>query len=102
VLSGAALPHTCTLGYTEEDYFRLPLLSVDGRSIRNLVDVASALEHAQGPLVTFLFANEREIVLSLSEGRAATVELMHDFGIAAPWSADVAAGEEFEGFGFGD
>ena len=92
VLNGSALPHSCTLGYSEEDYFSLPLLSIDGRNIRNLVDVASALERAQGPLVTFAFANDREIVLSLSEGQAATVELMRDFGIAAPWSPDVAAG----------
>jgi hypothetical protein len=92
VLNGAALPHSCTLGYSEEDYDSLPLLSIDGRSIRNLVDVAYALERAQGPLVTFAFANEREIVLSLAEGQAATIELMRDFGIAAPWSPDVAAG----------
>ena len=91
-MNGTALPHACTLGYEEEDYSRLPLISVDGKPIRNLVDVALALERAQGPLVIFLFANEREIVLSLAEGRAATVELMHDFGISAPWSADVAAG----------
>ena len=94
VLNGSALPHSCTLGYAEEDYDSLPLLSVDGRSIRNLVDVAYALQHAKGPLVTFAFANEREIVLSLAEGQAATVELMRDFGITAPWSADVAEGEE--------
>ncbi len=92
MLNGAALPHSCTLGYSEEDYDSLPLLSIDGRSIRNLVDVAYALERAQGPLVTFAFANEREIVLSLAEGQAATIELMRDFGIAAPWSPDVAAG----------
>jgi hypothetical protein len=92
VLNGAALPHSCTLGYSEQDYDQLPLLSIDGRSIRNLVDVALALERAQGPLVTFMFANEREIVLSLPEGQAATVELMRDFGIPAPWSPDVAAG----------
>jgi hypothetical protein len=94
VLSGAALPHSCTLGYSEEDYENLPLLSIDGRNIRNLVDVALALELARGPLVIFLFANDREIVLSLAEGRAATVELMREFGITAPWSPDVAAGEE--------
>ncbi len=93
-MSGAALPHSCTLGYAEEDYENLPLLSIDGLNIRNLVDVALALERARGPLVTFLFANDREIVLSLAEGRAATVELMRDFGITAPWSADVAAGEK--------
>jgi hypothetical protein len=96
-LNGAALPHSCTLGYSEQDYDQLPLLSFDGRSIRNLVDenVALALERAQGPLATFMFANEREIVLSLPEGQAATVdtvELMRDFGIPAPWSPDVAAG----------
>ncbi len=92
MLNGSALPHSCTLGYSEEDYQCLPLLSIDGRSIRNLVDVASAIESAQGPLVTFEFANEREIVLELSDSQAATNELMRDFGIAAPWSPDVAAG----------
>jgi hypothetical protein len=92
VLNGAALPHSCSLGYSEQDYDQLPLLSIDGRGIRNLVDVALALQRAQGPLVTFMFANEREIVLSLSEGQAATIELMRDFGIPAPWSPDVAAG----------
>ena len=92
VLSGCALPHSCTLGYTESDFDRLPLLSVDGRSIRNLVDVAIALERAQGPLVSFQFANEREIILPLDGGRSATVELMHEFGITAPWSPDIAAG----------
>ncbi len=80
----------------------MPLLSFDGRSIRNLVDENVAQTRspssAQGPLATFMFANEREIVLSLPEGQAATVdtvELMRDFGILAPWSPDVAAGRDF-------
>ncbi len=63
VLNGAALPHSCTLGYSEQDYDQLPLLSIDGRSIRNLVDVALA----QVPLATFMFNNECEIVLPLPD-----------------------------------
>ena len=91
ILSGAALPHAVTLGYEEEDFERTPLLSVDGRQVRNLADVASFVESAAGPLVTFLFALDKEIVLPLAEGKAATVELMREFGIAAPWSADISA-----------
>jgi hypothetical protein len=55
--------HSCTLGYSEQDYDQLPLLSFDGRSIRNLVDVALA----QVPLATFMFSNECEIDLPLPD-----------------------------------
>jgi hypothetical protein len=91
ILSGAALPHAVTLGYEEQDFERLPLLSVDGRQVRNLADVAAFVESAAGPLVTFLFALDKEIVLPLAEGRTATAELMREFGVAAPWSADISA-----------
>jgi S1-C subfamily serine protease len=90
VLNGSTLPHSVTLGYEDDDFDELPLISVDGKRIRNLADVGAAVESASGPLVEFVFALDKVLVLPLIEGRAATVELMREYGIAAPWSADIA------------
>lgn len=90
VLNGSALPHSVTLGYDDDDFDELPLISVDGKKIRNLADVAAAVESASGPLVEFAFALDRVIVLPLNEGRRATADLMREYGIAAPWSSDIA------------
>ena len=91
VLNGSTLPHAVTLGYDDDEFERIPLLSIDGVRIRNLADVAVAVESARGPLVEFAFALDRVLVLPLREGRLATAELMKEYSIAAPWSSDIAA-----------
>ncbi len=81
--------NSVNIGYAMTDVRGQGLLKVNDIEIRNITDVAAAIAGATSKWVTFLFANEIEIVLPVEEGFEATWEIKKDFRMTSIVSKDI-------------
>lgn len=89
VIMTSILPHRVSIGYTFNDVRATGLLKVNDVEIRKISDVAVAIANATSEWITFLFANDIEIVIPLDDGFKATWEIKRDFRMTSIISKDI-------------
>ena len=90
VILSSVLSNSCVVGYDEAELQGLPLVSVQGKKITNLLDVARAIRDCTEPVLRLEFADSKLVVLPTDLAKKATDEVLKTHAIGSVMSDDLA------------